>query len=64
MTQAVTQKVILVPFEGGYAKLLFNKVGNNWECVMTDEYMHLLQAYLNGEEPREWVQPWTDDLWD
>jgi hypothetical protein len=51
----VKQKVIVVPFDGGYAKLLFVQVGNEWKCTMTEEYMHLLQSYMNGEEPREWV---------
>jgi hypothetical protein len=51
------QKLIVIPFDGGYAKLLFNKVDGQWECIMTDEYMHLLASYLKGEEPREWVTP-------
>jgi hypothetical protein len=56
----VNQKFIVIPFEqGGYAKLLFNRVGNEWVCKMNAQLMSDLQSILNGEEPKEIVEPWN-----
>lgn len=63
----MTKQYLIIPFEnGGYAKLLFNKVGDNWHCVLPDESMHSLQAYLEGRVPTEYVKPYVDGngLWD
>ncbi len=60
-------KYIVVPFDnGGYAKLMFTKVEDNWHCIMSDEIMHNLNAYLEGKTPREYVKPYIDGngLWD
>ena len=56
----MTQKFVVVPFEGGYAKLLFKQDGDDWVCTMSDELMSDLQSFLNGEEPRERVNPYLD----
>ena len=56
----MNQKIVVVPFEGGYAKLLFKQEGTDWTCVMSDDLMHDLQSYLNGEEPLERVRPYVD----
>lgn len=56
----MNQKAVIIPFEGGYAKLLFNMIDGQWVCKMSDDLMGDLQAYLNGEEPKERVQPYID----
>ena len=57
----MNQKVVIVPFEqGGYAKLMFTKIGNEWTCTMSDEMMNTLQACINGEEIKEYVTDYAD----
>lgn len=56
----MTQKAVVIPFDGGYAKLLFNQVEGEWICKMSGRMMKELQAYLNGEEPMEYVEPYID----
>jgi hypothetical protein len=55
----VNLKYIEVPFEGGHAKLAFHKQGANWVCVMPEQSMSDLQAYIKGEEPTQTVN-WID----
>lgn len=52
-------KYIDVQFEGGHAKLAFQKQGANWVCVMPEQTMSDLQAYIKGEEVKQTVN-WID----
>lgn len=59
-------KYVEVPFEGGYARLQFQFDNGNWICIVPEQTMSDLEAYMNGETPRELVRPYIDGngLWD
>lgn len=54
------QKAVVVPFDGGYAKLLFNQIDGEWICKLDGRMMKELQSCLNGEEFPEFVEPYID----
>jgi hypothetical protein len=53
------KKWVVVPFNGGEARLAFTKVDGIWVCTMPDETMTDLQAFLSGKEFTERVR-WVD----
>jgi hypothetical protein len=53
------KKWVVVPFNGGEARLPFTKVDGLWVCSMPDETMTDLQVYLSGEPFKERVR-WVD----
>lgn len=56
----MNQKAVLVPFEGGYAKLLFDHIDGEWVCKMDGRMMKDLQCCLNGDKFPEYVEPYID----
>jgi len=53
------QKIVSFPISLGTVKLMFTKVGREWQCHLTDEFMLDLESALDGKVPEERVR-WVD----